>query len=220
MFWEDDDDSSVRAPHDVIDVSFKIKGKTLAWDHADTLRSSLYTLLPWLSEQKNVGFYISLPMEEGNGWMRDDVAEPTLYLSRRAKLVFRIHASLQDELQQLIGQILDLDGHQLEIGASQTKQLAPIDTVYSRHVVTTHDDEQQFLDQIYQELNAMGIKAKKMMCGRIRTINTENGQVTTRSLMIADIDKDDAILLQKKGLGKHLHWGCGLFMPFKSIKQV
>jgi len=44
--------------------------------------------------------------------------------------------------------------------------------------------------------------------------------VATRSVMVADISKEEALLLQQKGLGFQQIYGCGLFIPQKDINEI
>jgi hypothetical protein len=44
--------------------------------------------------------------------------------------------------------------------------------------------------------------------------------VATRSVMVADISQEEALLLQQKGLGPHRIYGCGLFIPQKDINEI
>jgi hypothetical protein len=38
--------------------------------------------------------------------------------------------------------------------------------------------------------------------------------------MVADLKKDESVLLQEKGLGDHRLLGCGLFIPQKGIETI
>jgi hypothetical protein len=40
------------------------------------------------------------------------------------------------------------------------------------------------------------------------------------SLMLHDIDLMQSMILQERGLGLHRGYGCGIFIPHKSIKEV
>jgi hypothetical protein len=69
-------------------------------------------------------------------------------------------------------------------------------------------------------LRDMGIKPKKMLCGTETIINIPDKQLSTRSLMLADLSVEESVQLQMKGLGSHRWLGCGLFIPHKDIKEV
>jgi hypothetical protein len=38
--------------------------------------------------------------------------------------------------------------------------------------------------------------------------------------MIADLTKEEAVTLQEEGVGEHRLFGCGIFLPHKSIDAV
>ena len=42
----------------------------------------------------------------------------------------------------------------------------------------------------------------------------------TRSLMIADLSKKESLRLQEEGVGERRLYGCGIFLPHKSIDAV
>jgi hypothetical protein len=59
-----------------------------------------------------------------------------------------------------------------------------------------------------------------MMAGLERNIKTPEGNIHTRSLMIADLRKSESVTLQEKGIGDYRLLGCGLFVPQKDIVSV
>ena len=52
------------------------------------------------------------------------------------------------------------------------------------------------------------------------TINFGKKTVYTRSLMIADLSKEESLKLQEEGVGGEKLYGCGIFLPHKSIDAV
>ena len=116
---------------------------------------------------------------------------------------------------------MDISGCPLQIDGVMVRPLSTITTIFSRYVVADrNDDEQQFLSSVMAELNGLGIKPKKMLCGKEKIISIPAKTLLTRSLMIADISVDDSVTLQQKGLGEHRKLGCGLFIPHKGINEV
>jgi hypothetical protein len=87
-------------------------------------------------------------------------------------------------------------------------------------VVSDSDDENRFLEWVAGELQAMGIRIKKALCGKSLSLATSDGPIHTRSLMLADLKREDSLRLQQEGLGPHRKLGCGLFIPHKGIKAV
>jgi len=61
---------------------------------------------------------------------------------------------------------------------------------------------------------------RKLLCGIEHTISTPDGDIETRSVMIADLDKAASLSLQQTGVGPGRHLGCGIFLPHKGIRAV
>ena len=77
-----------------------------------------------------------------------------------------------------------------------------------------------FLEDNHKQLVSMGIQPKKMMPGLLHRINTANGELDSRTLMLADLTIRDSIRLQQSGLGTGRKLGCGIFIPHKGIDPV
>lgn len=58
------------------------------------------------------------------------------------------------------------------------------------------------------------------MSGKGNKINTPEGEVYTRHLMIADLNTDASIKIQQFGMGEERQLGCGIFLPHKGIKSL
>ena len=101
------------------------------------------------------------------------------------------------------------------------KPLSDITTLFARYIVAKiGQDEMEFLAEIKAALDEMGIQPKKMLCGREAVLETDEGSLATRSLMIAELTFDESILLQQQGLGSFRWMGCGIFIPHKGIAEI
>jgi CRISPR-associated protein Cas6 len=220
MFWEEDVAEKPRPVSDeVIDLAFSIECRCLPLDHAYALSQAVQAALPWLAQEPEAGLHLIHGAESGNGWQRPD--GDLLYLSRRAKLILRLPRRRMDEALELSGQTLTIAGYPLKVGKAASKPLSPLSVQFARYVLAREEqDEAEFLRQAMQELEAMGIRCRKALCGKTASIDTPQGKVFTRSLMLADLSQEDAVLLEQKGLGKGRKFGCGLFVPHKDIKPV
>lgn len=221
MLWEEEkEEAPYRPPEDIIDLTFAIRGRTLPVDHAWALAEALRRALPWLAEAPEVGIHLHLGAEEGNGWFQAG-SDELLYLSRRTRLTLRVPTAHEADALTLCGQCLDVAGHPLEVGAAERHLLSLSTTLYARHVASEWvDDEPAMLEQIARELAGHGIRARKAVCGRARSIGLPDGVLRTRSLMLADLSPEESVTLQRTGLGGNQQLGCGLFVPHKSIKKV
>ena len=222
MYWEEKStDKTKEVPDDIIDVVYGISCRTLPVDHAYSLSSAIKKELEWIESESGAGVHTIHVAASGNGWYRPEDASQLLYPSRRTKLTLRIPKNRLEDAKTLIGKTLDIDGNSLTIKDMGEKKLSDITTLFSRYIVSEDNkDESEFLVGIVQALNELGIKPKKMLCGKEMQVSMGDKILTTRSLMIADLSSTDSIILQQQGLGSYRWMGCGIFLPHKDINEI
>jgi len=227
MFWEEEsnENASLVVPDDVVDVVFNINCKCLPLDHAYSFSSALRAALPWIDDEARAGIHLIHGAESGNGWVRpEDTSNGLLYLSRRARMTLRLPGYRVEAAQALSGQTLDIDGHLLEVGRSRIRLFSTLSTQFARYVVVpegiSHDDEAAFVAAAVEQLKALDIRVRKLLCGLTHTLQHPDGDLYTRSIMLADLEVEEAIRLQQQGIGPCRTMGCGLFIPHKGIKAV
>lgn len=223
MFWSEENKKDVfKVSDDVVDLVFKLDCKMLPLEHAHSLSCAIQSVLDWIVDEELAGIHQIHVAESGNGWTRpDDPENEVLNLSRRTRMTLRVPKDRVEEAKQLCGKTLDIEGYRLCIGEAAVKPLSDITILFSRYVVCDATlSEEQFLMNIAEQLKGMGIPVKKMMAGKQHVIKTPDGDVTTRSVMVADLEKEQSVLLQQKGIGPGRHLGCGIFLPQKGIKPV
>jgi len=99
--------------------------------------------------------------------------------------------------------------------------MSDMQIVFAKYVACDSQlDENEFLKVSFDQLKALGIHPKKMMAGLEKKIQTPDGIIHTRSLMVADLRKVESVMLQEQGIGEHRLLGCGLFVPQKGIDSV
>jgi CRISPR-associated protein Cas6 len=218
MYWQDDNPSQApRVPDDVVDVAYAISCARLPIDHAYALSRALRAVFPWFADETGAALHTIHVAASGNGWIR-----PTDYIhpSKRTKLVIRLPKPRLSEAPALSGRTLDIDGHSLRVGAHGIRPLNPISTVFARDVAAGAEPEEAFLANALQQLRALDIAPKKMLCGIQGRIATPDGVIQTRSLMLAELSFDESLRLQQRGLGAHRALGCGVFIPHKDIQEL
>ncbi len=225
MFWQESDaETQPRVPDAVVDVMFPLQQcKSLPVDHAHALASALISAVPWLAEEPQAAIHTIHVAGSQNGWERpSQESGQHLLPSRRTKLGIRIPRARSDELKAALeGQTFELGGSSFSLGQGKERLLSAEQTLFARHVVASADeDEDQFLRRIASELAQRGIKIRKALCGKALSLSSPAGSVLTRSLMLAELSKDDAIALQQQGIGDHQTMGCGIFLPHKGIEAV
>jgi CRISPR-associated protein Cas6 len=224
MFWTEDTNSNKKfvTPDDVVDVNYKLECKTLPLDHAQALSDAIHSALPWFGDEQLTGLHLIHVAESGNGWMRpEDPENEVLCLSKRTRMTLRVPKHRLDDAHQLTGQALDIDGHALKVKEGTEKILSVLPTMFARYVLTEqHLDEHEFLQQMVEVLHTMDIPVTKIMAGRQHKMRMHEGDVFTRSLMVAEMTPENAFKLQMHGIGEGRKFGCGLFMPQKGISAV
>ncbi len=227
MFWEEDKDENTPyvVPDDVVDLVYNISCKCLPLDHAHTFSEAILQALPWMDEEPLAGIHLVHGAESGNGWMRpEDPVNEVLYLSKRSRMTLRVPASRVEDAAALTGIVLDIEGHRLEVGKAKTRLFSTLPTQFARYVVVPegmdHEDEEVFMRYAAEQLRALEVPVRKLLCGRAHAIQHPDGDLFTRSIMLADLEPEQAIRLQQVGIGTHRKMGCGLFLPHKGIRAV
>ena len=223
IYWEEDEKKlPYQAPEDIVDISYVLYGKTLPIDHAYALAKAIDQALPWFMDEQDTGIHNIHVAASINGWERpDDLESGVLHLSRRTRMTLRIPKERLKDAEALTGKVLDIDGSQIEVGKSIVKPLSTLPTLFSRYVFTKEGQEEpDFMDYLYNEFNKLDIKARKILCGKQSSFRTPEGLVYTRSVMVADLEPEQSVRLQEKGIGEYRKYGCGMFLPHKGIKPV
>ncbi|MDH5600364.1 MAG: type I-MYXAN CRISPR-associated protein Cas6/Cmx6 [Gammaproteobacteria bacterium] len=223
MYWnEDKKKEKFEIPDDIVDVSFVVKCKCLPLEHMESLSESLYTVLPWLEEEKLAGIHPINGAESGNGWERSHDPNELIYLSRRQKMTLRLPKQRLAEAETMVGKTINVEGYDIEIGKSAVKKLSDLPTAFCRSIlIDGRMDEQEFMQWAFEELKALDITVRKMMPGIERVVTlADNKERVTRGLMVAELKQDESVRLQQYGMGEGRKLGCGIFMPQKDIKAV
>ena len=222
MYWQEDKESeNATGSNVVVDLVYKIRCRCLPVDHAHALSTALLEHLPWLKDTSGAGMHpISIP-ETGNGWMRPEGEDELLHLSRRTKLILRAPAGHVEAAAELAGKTLQVAGHDLEVLSMEQRPLLALETLLSLYnVIEDGMDEEAFMRSVAKELAGLGIKPRKMLPGKSRSIRSAEGKLHTSSLMIAELSPEESLKIQHHGIGQHQHMGCGLFIPQKGITEV
>jgi CRISPR-associated protein Cas6 len=222
MLWQEEEPEKVAAiPKNIVDIVFDINCRCLPVDHAYALSQAIFRQLPWFEQEAQAGLHLIHGAESGNGWIRPDEQDDLLYLSRRTKLTLRLPEHRLTDAKMLSGCRLEIDGYSLKVGNAKEKPLTQMPVLFARHILAAPtEDENVFLEQAVAEIQQMGIQCRKALCGKTHRLKMPDGDLFTRSLMIADLTPVDSMTLQEQGLGEGRKIGCGLFVPHKDIKPV
>ena len=224
MYWQDEEsDRTTPITDEVVDLVFSVSGRELPCDHAWPLFEAICEVLPWFGEDPDHGLHLIDPAPSGNGWYSPtDMAAPTMYLPRRAKLVLRLPKERLEPARELQNRKLEIGEHALKTSQADVRQLSLHTTVNAKHVWSGKeiDSEADFLEWARRELVAMDIGARRMVVGRTTQMRQGTNVLTTRSLMLADLKSEESLQVQRHGLGAERRLGCGLFTPHKSVRNI
>jgi len=218
--WQEDTKKRSAVDHsEMVDLSFSVDCKELPYDHAYELSSEIIKLVPEIkNDNRNAIQTLHGPMS-GNGWVRAD--GENIFLSKRAKLCLRVRKDHADKIREIEGKKIKLFGNELNIGKSKIKSFLVVRDLFCRFVSCNEDlPEENFLEEVQTELRAFKVNINKALCGQSKRISFGEKSLYTRSLMIADLTKEEAVILQEEGVGKHRFFGWGIFLPHKSIDAV
>ena len=219
MWQETDQKKSIADDSDMAELSFSVNCRELPYDHAYELSSEILNLIPQIKNDKRNSIQTLHGPMSGNGWVRPD--SENIPLSKRAKLIMRINKNQIDNIKDIEGKEIMLFGNSLKIGVSKVKNFLIVKDLFCRFVISDNKiSEDDFLEKIQMELRNFNVNIKKALCGRSMTINFGKKTVYTRSLMIADLSKEESLKLQEEGVGGEKLYGCGIFLPHKSIDAV
>jgi CRISPR-associated protein Cas6 len=222
MFWnqQEENQAQYQVPDDVFDLVFKLRGTSLDIDHAFALSAALQE---YLTEQtcSKIGVHGVRMAGSGNGWNRPEQSDAELPLSRRARLAIRVHRDDSEDVGRIMNQRLQIGRQEIIVGSSVMRKLSTIGTLYARAICCDREQsETDFLTEVAGSLKLMNIRVSKMICGRCGEIRTADETIFTRALMIANLEPEESVTLQQRGLGEDRMLGCGLFVPHRGIDPV
>ncbi|MCW8956605.1 MAG: type I-MYXAN CRISPR-associated protein Cas6/Cmx6 [Gammaproteobacteria bacterium] len=224
MLWEENKrEQPFVVPDDIADLSFKIDCKQIALDHAHDLSLALHQALPWLADEERAGVHLIHGASSGNGWQRPEEGDGDdfIYLSRRSRMMLRLPKHRFEDARSLVGQTLEVAENSIIVGDYQVKPFSSMGTLFARYILLEdNESEDQLIARLSSEMKAMGITLRKALCGIGHEFKLPEGRVRTMSVMVADLDPEEAVILQTHGIGGGRKMGFGLFIPHKGIKPV
>ncbi len=223
MLWKEDKKAApFSVPDTVADLSFKLISRQVPLDHAQELSDAILSIFPWMAEQPQASIHMIHGASTGNGWNRPEEENGgCIYLSKRSRMLIRLPKTRHEEMNALTGKTIQLGGHDVTFGDYQIKPLTALGTLFARYIIVGNNEtEDEFIARVANEMKAMGIDLTKALCGMSNSFALNSGSTKTMSIMVADLDPEDAVTLQQNGIGKGRKAGFGIFLAHKGIKAV
>ncbi|MDD5389929.1 MAG: type I-MYXAN CRISPR-associated protein Cas6/Cmx6 [Gallionellaceae bacterium] len=195
----------------VLDLYYDLSGGEIPADHGPALYAEVLRHLPWLADTPVAGIHPVHGAPSGRN--------ANLVINRRVKLVLRLPVERLEAAHALVGQSINPGAGNLVIGPLKEKNLTPFGTLYSHFVTLGDADEAMILVEVRRKLDELGIQCG-LIPGLQRKMLTPEGEISGHTLMLHDLSMVHSLAVQESGLGLHRAWGCGIFIPHKSIKEV
>jgi CRISPR-associated protein Cas6 len=197
-------------------VHFPVQGRQLPADHGYALYSAVTRQLPALHGAS----WLGIELINGVSWREGIIVLPT----RGAHLRLRIPADRYGHVLPLAGRRLDISGHSIRLGSPNARPLTPAPSLYARIVtIKKFTAPEPFLDAARRQLDALGLTATLELPTdeqgrpRRRIITIQGKHVVGFSLAAHNLNDEDSISLQIKGIGGRRAMGGGLFNPIISV---
>jgi len=191
---------------DMAELLFDLDVSTLPASYPFVLWDALSRAMPELSAESSVGI-LPFPVTDQNG---------ILAMPRRTKLIMRLPERMIDRAANaLTGKQFELDGHALRLNNAKTRRIQPHATLHAKIVADTQG-EVDFMQHMHTQLASLDVPGK-LICGRQRNLGQGAHLIRGYSLVVHDLTAEASLRLQCAGLGAHRHFGCGIFVPYKTI---
>jgi CRISPR-associated protein Cas6 len=188
-----------------VDLAFAVSGERLPRDHSLALWQALVGAAPWLAGDPGVAV---MPIRGASA------GELGMVLQRRSRLLMRLPEAQVERALGLCGARLELEGAAVELGGAKSRPLAPHPTLYAHRVAAECDEEESFVEQVAEELRAIGIRSE-FIVGKRTLTRGPGGALAGFSVMLEQLPPSHSLALQAAGLGAHRGLGFGVFVGHK-----
>lgn len=192
----------------MLDVVFDVSGDTLPPNYPFALWHSLLSHAPFLSSDPAVGV---IPL-------RTTFSAEGMLLPKRSKLVLRLPGTLAAQASALSGVRLEIATGALQLGNFKLRPIQAYPTLHAS-LVNSDADEVSFLAEVSARLAELNIAAK-LICGMRTHLTSAAHSISGFSLVIHDLKPDASLHLQYTGLASQRNFGCGIFLPHKTITDL
>lgn len=194
-----------REAPEMTDVVFELKGHSVAVDYMFALWSEVARILPWLETETYAGIH---PLKVAASGLE-------MLMPRRTKLVLRVPQARAAQAADLSGEELRIGSSVLHVGAATERPLQAYPTLHA-HVVASECTEQVFIAGVTCQLEELNVSCK-WLCGKRHVIEGTERTLAGYSLVLHDLKPEESLRIQRYGLGGERHFGCGIFVPYKTI---
>ena len=187
-----------------VELHFPFSGRTVTTDHGYALFGAISRIIP----EAHDADWLTVATMKGTA-----VGEGSLQLDSASTLKIRLPQDRVPLLLKLAGKRLDIDGHTIRLGAPQIHLLKPSSVLYARAVtIKGYTEPGAFLDAVRRKLQDLNVVGEAVV-GPRRVLKVGNKTIVGFAVAVHELNDDNSILLQERGIGGRRHMGCGIFFP-------
>jgi len=188
----------------MIELSFRLLGRTIPVDHGYALYAALSRVVPELHDAQEIGIQPIRGIYAGGG---------VLHLAPFSCLAIRLPQDQIRPVLKLAGKTVDVGGHALHIGVPNARALLSVANLRARLVtIKGFLEAESFADAAKRQLNSLGIMGDFLL-GIRRTLRVKDKQVVGFEVAVTGLTAEESLILQERGLGGRRRMGCGVFVP-------
>jgi CRISPR-associated protein Cas6 len=192
-----------------LDLSYALTGGCVAHDYPADLYRALCSAAPWLDDEPLAGVHPIRGLTPCAG---------TLLIGGRTRLVLRVPDTRMAACESLSGSALALP-EPLRVGTASARELLAHPVLHARLVVTGAEDDAAFAAEVGRAVDELELDCE-IIVGRRGELRVGSRRWTGYSLMLHGLSETDSLNAQTRGIGLHRKFGCGLFVPHKSVAAV
>lgn len=188
----------------VVDLWFKVQGKTVPTLHGHALYAALCRVQPALHNADWLGIHTFHGVR---------VEPRVLGLPRGARLGLRLPHVRIPVAMGLVGAELDIKGHHIGVGLPEVHPLVPASSLSARMaIIKGCENAEAFAEAVKRQLTELDIRAQLEVGPRL--VQRIGGRtIVGFALRLHHLDEADSIRLQEVGIGGRRRFGCGLLRP-------
>ncbi|MEC4987108.1 MAG: type I-MYXAN CRISPR-associated protein Cas6/Cmx6 [Oscillatoria sp. PMC 1068.18] len=205
-------------PNPYVDLKFSISGNIIPFNHGYPLYAAICHQFPIIHDLDTLNIHPITGKPE---------FPHLLHLTEDSHLCLRLPINQVPLIYRLAGKTLILNEHKIRLGLPESQFITPHPHLYSRLVVIKgFDDPQTFFEAAQRQLNQRNVTATLTLTTRPegepirRIIKIKGKTLVGYGVKISDLNEQDAISLQEKGIGGKHKMGCGVFVPMKKNVQT
>ena len=197
-----------------VDLKFPVIGKRIPSDHGYLLYSAISKLLPEVHDLEDASI-------RGISGIPDRFRNLTL--GPASSLNIRIDHNHIPLFLKLAGKELRIADDTIRLKVPVTRLLKPRSVLYSRLVtIKGFLNPMDFLDAVKRQLKAMGIEKDSILFSTgssvnpvRKTLRIHDKEVVGFPIVIPNLEPEESILIQTKGIGGRRKMGCGCFVGIR-----